>query len=165
MRSKVPTTRRQQPQPPPPIFAPPAVNPRTRAPVLGPQPAGYQWDGVNIDLLSLVPKRLPRKGPQKFIAKNLSPEVFYDNMLDRKLEHGHCSLYVSGFPCKAFSKLCFRSQLLADPRAEPFWAVFHNRCCGSHQASWCQGSENMHDANDGFSRPCSNPAARKRFWF
>lgn len=68
-------------------------------------------------------------GSQKFIFRNLTPPVFFPDLFERSHKDPKPSLpcgpglYVAGFPCKAFSALRHKTQLMDDPEARQFFEV------------------------------------------
>ena len=61
--------------------------------------------------------------PRKVIAANTRPKIFMEDVNCQDQQLPHVDLYVSGFSCKPFSMLHWKTELLEEAEAEIFFSV------------------------------------------
>ena len=61
--------------------------------------------------------------PRKVIAANSKPGILLDDVKCQTMPVPHVDLYISGFSCKPFSMLHWKTELLNEPEAAIFFAV------------------------------------------
>ena len=61
--------------------------------------------------------------PRKVIAANTRPKIFMEDVHCQEKHLPHVDLYVSGFSCKPFSMLHWKTELLQEAEAEVFFSV------------------------------------------